>query len=170
VTEVTAGADGLHVTFDGAEPATFDRILVAVGRRPNGAELGAEAAGLAVDDRGFIAVDERQRTNVPHIYAIGDVVGEPMLAHKAMHEAKVAAEVIAGHNVVFDPRGIPSIAYTDPEVAWTGLTETEAKAQGVDYEKATFPWAASGRALGLGRGDGVTKLLLDPQTRRVLGA
>jgi dihydrolipoamide dehydrogenase len=170
VTEVTAAPDGLHVRFDGAEDATFDRILVAVGRRPNGAALGAEAAGVAVDERGFIRVDDQQRTNVPHIFAIGDVVGEPMLAHKAMHEAKVAAEVIAGHNVTFDVRSIPSVAYTDPEIAWTGLTETEARAQGIEVQTGTFPWAASGRALGMGRSDGLTKLIADPETGRVLGA
>jgi dihydrolipoamide dehydrogenase len=169
LTAVTTEPDGLHVTFDGAEPATFDRILVAVGRRPNGAQLGAEAAGIAVDEHGFIAVDERQRTNVAHIYAIGDIVGEPMLAHKAMHEAKVAAEVIAGHDVTFDVRSIPSVAYTDPEVAWTGLTETAAREQGVEVEASTFPWAASGRALGMGRADGLTKLIRDPQTGRLLG-
>jgi dihydrolipoamide dehydrogenase len=169
LTGVAAAADGLHVTFDGAEPATFDRILVAVGRRPNGADLGADAAGVAVDERGFISVDERLRTNVPHIYAIGDVVGEPMLAHKAMHEAKVAAEVIAGHDVTFDVRSIPSVAYTDPEVAWTGLTETAAREQGIEVEATTFPWAASGRALGMGRPDGLTKLIRDPQSGRLLG-
>jgi dihydrolipoamide dehydrogenase len=160
----------LKTSVESIDTSAYDAILVAVGRAPNGKGIGAEAAGVEVDERGFIGVDERLRTNVAHIHAIGDVVGQPMLAHKAMHEAKVAAEVIAGHDVVFDPRGIPSIAYTDPEVAWTGLTETEAKAQGIAYEKATFPWAASGRALGLGRPDGVTKLLIDPQTRRVLGA
>ncbi|MCW3049577.1 MAG: dihydrolipoamide dehydrogenase, partial [Solirubrobacterales bacterium] len=171
VTAVEAAADGLHVTFDGGpEPATFDRILVAVGRRPNGASLNAEAAGVAVDERGFIGVDEQMRTNVGHIFAVGDIVGEPMLAHKAFHEAKVAAEVIAGQNVAFDARTIPSVAYTDPEVAWTGLTESDAAARGIEVEKATFPWAASGRALGLGRSEGVTKLLVDPDTRRVLGA
>jgi dihydrolipoamide dehydrogenase len=170
VTEVTASPDGLHVRFDGAEDATFDRILVAVGRRPNGAALGAEAAGVAVDERGFIHVDEQQRTNVPHIFAIGDVVGEPMLAHKAMHEAKVAAEVIAGHNVTFDVRSIPSVAYTDPEIAWTGLTATEARAQGIEVQTGTFPWAASGRALGMGRAEGLTKLIADPETGRLLGA
>jgi dihydrolipoamide dehydrogenase len=159
------------VTFeDGPEPATFDRILVAVGRRPNGATLNAEAAGVAVDERGFIAADEQMRTNVGHIFAIGDVVGEPMLAHKATHEGKVAAEVIAGENVAFDARSIPSVAYTDPEVAWTGLTESDATAQGIEVEKASFPWAASGRALSLGRSDGVTKLLVEPGSRRVLGA
>jgi dihydrolipoamide dehydrogenase len=160
----------LKTSVESIDTGAYDAVLVAVGRAPNGRGIGAEEAGVAVDERGFIRVDERMRTNVGHIYAIGDVVGQPMLAHKAMHEAKVAAEVIAGHDVVFDPRGIPSIAYTDPEVAWTGLTETEAREQGVEYEKATFPWAASGRALGLGRPDGVTKLLIDPATRRVLGA
>ena len=171
VTAVEAGKKGLKVTFDGGpDPATFDRILVAVGRRPNGAVIAAERAGVAVDERGFIAVDARLRTNVPHISAVGDVVGEPMLAHKAMHEAKVAAEVIAGHDVVFDARTIPSVAYTDPEVAWMGLTETCAKADGIEVETAAFPWAASGRALSVGRPGGVTKLVLEPGTRRVLGA
>ncbi|MCX6385826.1 MAG: dihydrolipoyl dehydrogenase [Solirubrobacterales bacterium] len=173
VTEVKASKDGLLVTFDGPEapePQLYDRILVAVGRRPNGLEVDCAAAGVNVDERGFIAVDARQATNVAHIYAVGDVVGEPMLAHKATHEAKVAAEVIAGHQVIFDPRGIPSVAYTDPEVAWVGLTETKAKAQGIEYEKAVFPWAASGRALAVSRPEGVTKLLVDPTTRRILGA
>jgi dihydrolipoamide dehydrogenase len=173
VTAVEAGDDGLRVTFEGdaaPEPQTFDRILLAVGRRPNGGLVGAENAGVAVDERGFIAVDAQRRTNVPHIYAIGDVVGEPMLAHKATHEGKVAAEVIAGENVVFEPRGIPSVAYTDPEVAWIGLTETAAKEGGIPFEKGTFPWAASGRALGLGRDEGLTKILVDPETRQVLGA
>jgi dihydrolipoamide dehydrogenase len=164
IESVTAEKDGLHV---GEE--VFDRILVAVGRRPNGNLIDADKAGVNVDERGFIAVDDRLRTNVPHIFAIGDVVGEPMLAHKATHEAVVAAEVIAGHDVVFDVRGIPSVAYTDPEVAWVGLTETQAKRDGTRYEKAGFPWAASGRALGIGRPDGATKLLVDPDTRRVLG-
>ena len=173
VTAVEAGDDGLTVTFEGddaPEPQTYDRILLAVGRRPNGGLVGAEHAGVAVDERGFIGVDAQRRTNVPHIFAIGDVVGEPMLAHKATHEGKVAAEVIAGENVVFEPRGIPSVAYTDPEVAWIGLTETQAKAEGIAFEKGTFPWAASGRALGLGRDEGLTKLLIDPETRQVLGA
>ena len=173
VTGVEALDDGLRVSFEGdgaPEPETYDRILLAVGRTPNGGSLGADAAGVQVDERGFIRVDRQMRTNVPHIYAIGDIVGEPMLAHKATHEGKVAAEVIAGHDVAFDARAIPSVAYTDPEVAWMGLTETEAKAQGVPYEKGTFPWAASGRALSLGRAEGSTKLLIDPETRRVLGA
>ena len=148
----------------------FDRVLVAVGRVPNGRAIGAEAAGVTVDERGFIPVDSKMRTNVPGIYAIGDIVGEPMLAHKAMHEAKVAAEVISGLDVEFDARTIPSVAYTDPEVAWMGLTETQAKADGVEYEKAVFPWSASGRALGLGRDEGLTKLLFEPETHRLLGA
>jgi len=173
VTGVDARDDGLHVNFEGdgaPEPQRFDRILVAIGRRPNGGRLGAEKAGVHVDDRGFIPVDRQMRTNVAHIFAIGDIVGEPMLAHKASHEAKVAAEVIAGHDVTFDARTIPSVAYTDPEVAWMGLTETEARANDIPYEKASFPWAASGRALSLSRPDGLTKLLVDPETRRVLGA
>jgi dihydrolipoamide dehydrogenase len=165
--------EGLRATFDGdgaLEPQVYDRVLLAVGRRPNGATLQAEKAGVLVDERGFIRVDAQMRTNVPHIFAIGDVVGEPMLAHKATHEGNVAAEVIAGHDVAFDARAIPSVAYTDPEVAWMGLTETDAKAQGVAYEKGAFPWAASGRALSIGRSDGLTKVLVDPETRRVLGA
>jgi dihydrolipoamide dehydrogenase len=173
VAGVEAGDDGLQVSFEGErapEPQRFDRILVAVGRRPNGARLAAEKAGVHVDERGFIPVERQLRTNVAHIFAIGDIVGEPMLAHKASHEAKVAAEVIAGHDVTFDARTIPSVAYTDPEVAWMGLTETEAKAQDIPYEKASFPWAASGRALSLSRPDGLTKLLVDPESRQVLGA
>jgi dihydrolipoamide dehydrogenase len=169
---VEAGDDGLRVTFEGEgapEPQTFDRVLVAVGRRANGDELGLDAAGVQVDERGEIKVDAQRRTNVPHIYAIGDLTGAPMLAHKATHEGKVAAEVIAGHDVAFDPRAIPSVAYTDPEVAWTGLTETDAVAAGTEYEKAVFPWQASGRALSLGRAEGLTKVLVDPATRRVLG-
>jgi dihydrolipoamide dehydrogenase len=159
------------VTFDGGpKPAVFDRVLVAVGRRPNGSTIGADAAGVAVDERGFIRVDNQQRTNVPHIFAIGDVVGEPMLAHKATHEGVVAAEVIAGQDVTFDAKAIPSVAYTDPEVAWMGLTETKAKQDGTTFEKASFPWAASGRAIGVGRTDGTTKLLVDPESRRILGA
>jgi dihydrolipoamide dehydrogenase len=145
-------------------------VLLAVGRRPNGREIAAEKAGVAVDERGYIPVDKQMRTNVPHIFAIGDVCGEPMLAHKATHEAKVAAEVIAGHKVAFDAMTVPSVAYTDPEVAWMGLTETDAKARGVPYEKASFPWSASARALSIAREDGLTKLLYDPETKRILGA
>ncbi|MGH2908648.1 MAG: dihydrolipoyl dehydrogenase [Solirubrobacteraceae bacterium] len=160
VDTIRAQKNGLQVTFSGEQKGKrFDSVLVAVGRVPNGGAIGADAAGVSVDERGFIAVDAQMRTNVPHIYAIGDVVGGPMLAHKATHEAKVAAEVIAGHDVAFDARTVPSVAYTDPEVAWMGLTETEAKADGVEYEKAVVPWAASGRALGLGRPEGMTKLL-----------
>jgi dihydrolipoamide dehydrogenase len=140
-----------------------------VGRRPNGKSINAEAAGVAVDERGFINVDKQMRTNVPHIFAIGDIVGQPMLAHKATHEAKVAAEAAAGHKVAFDARVIPSVAYTDPEIAWVGLTETEAKAEGIKYEKGQFPWAASGRSLAMGRDEGFTKILFDPDTGRVLG-
>ncbi len=164
---------GLEVTFEGArapEPSVFDEVLVAVGRRPNGDNIGAEAAGLAVDERGFISVDSQQRSNVPHIFAIGDVTGQPMLAHKATHEGKVAAEVASGLESGFDARVIPSVAYTDPEIAWVGLTETEAAATGVAYEKGAFPWSASGRSLGMGRSDGLTKILFDPETKRVLGA
>jgi dihydrolipoamide dehydrogenase len=142
---------------------------VAVGRSPNGGKIGADAAGVNVSDRGFIAVDKQMRTNVPHIFAIGDVVGQPMLAHKAVHEGHVAAEVAAGQKSFFDARAIPSVAYTDPEVAWVGMTETMAKAQGVAVEKAVFPWAASGRSLALGRDEGFTKLLFDPQSHRVVG-
>jgi dihydrolipoamide dehydrogenase len=141
-----------------------------VGRRPNGDRIGAEAAGLQLDDRGFLAVDAQLRTNVPHIHAIGDVVGPPMLAHKASHEGRVAAEVIAGRKVAFDAAAVPSVAYTDPELAWMGLTETEAAAQGTPVETAAFPWTASGRALGIGRAEGRTKLVLEPGTRRILGA
>ena len=173
ISKIEAQKNGLKVTFEGEqapEPQLYDRVLLAVGRRPNGRDIGAEAAGVAVNERGFIPVDKQMRTNVPHIFAIGDIVGEPMLAHKAVHEGKVAAEVIAGHKVFFEPLTIPSVAYTDPEIAWMGLTETQAKAQGIEYEKANFPWAASGRALSIGRDEGTTKLLLDPKTRRILGA
>jgi dihydrolipoamide dehydrogenase len=174
VTDIQAQKQGLKVIFEGKQapdkPEVYDRVLVAVGRSPNGKQINAEAAGVEVDERGFIPVDAHMRTNVPNIYAIGDVVGQPMLAHKATHEAKVAAEVIAGLPARFDPLTIPSVAYTDPEVAWMGLTETEAKAKGVEYEKGVFPWAASGRALGIGRAEGVTKLLFDPTTKRILGA
>jgi dihydrolipoyl dehydrogenase len=147
----------------------FDRVLVAVGRTPNGAGLGLDTAGVTVDDRGFIPVDEQRRTNVPHIFAIGDVTPGPMLAHKATAEAHVAAEVIAGHNVAFEPRGIPNVAYTEPEVAWVGLNETEAKEQGIAYESSVFPWSASGRALAIDGESGSTKLLRDPESGRILG-
>jgi dihydrolipoyl dehydrogenase len=173
LTSVDARDDGLLVHFEGAkapETATFDQVLVAVGRRPNGRSIGAERAGVLVDERGFIGVDKQQRTNQPHIFAIGDVVGQPMLAHKATHEGHVAAEVAAGKPSYFDVRGIPSVAYTDPEVAWVGVTETEAKAAGVTYGKGTFPWAASGRSLSLGRDEGMTKLLFDEATGRLIGA
>jgi dihydrolipoamide dehydrogenase len=173
VTSMAATSAGIQVSFEGPKaPAddTYDRVLIAVGRRPNGKLIGAQNAGIEVDDRGFIAVDAHMRTNVPSIFAIGDVVGNPMLAHKATHEAKVAAEVIAGLPAQFDPMTIPSVAYTDPEIAWMGLTETEAKARGAEYEKGVFPWAASGRALGIGRDEGMTKLLFDPQSKRILGA
>jgi dihydrolipoamide dehydrogenase len=173
VSGVEARSEGLRVSFEGEHaPASdvFDRVLVAVGRRPNGDRIDAAAAGVRVDEHGFIAVDAQLRTNVPHVFAIGDVVGPPMLAHKATHEGKTAAEVIAGHKIAFDPKAIPSVAYTDPEVAWMGLTEIEAKAQGVGLRRAVFPWQASGRALGIGRSEGLTKLLVEPETRRILGA
>jgi dihydrolipoamide dehydrogenase len=170
VSSVKPQKTGLKVELSDGSTATFDAILVAVGRTPNGHAIEAVAAGVGVDERGFIAVDRQLRTNVPWIYAIGDIVGGPMLAHKAAHEGKVAAEVIAGQNVQFDARAIPSVAYTDPEVAWMGLTELAAKEQGVDFQKATFPWSASGRALGLGRDDGLTKLLFEPGSKRLLGA
>jgi dihydrolipoamide dehydrogenase len=171
VESVDASAKGLSVKLSSGDTKTFDGILVAIGRRPNGRAVGAAEAGVNVDDAGFIPVDRQLRTNVPGIYAIGDVVGGPMLAHKASHEGKVAAEVIAGvAGAEFDPRTIPSVAYTDPEIAWMGLTETSAKEEGVEYEKAVFPWAASGRALSLGRDEGLTKLLFEPGSRRLLGA
>lgn len=172
VSRMEAAPEGIRVSFEGGYTATelYDKVLVAVGRSPNGRLIAAEAAGVEVDAHGFIKVDRQQRTNVPHIFAIGDVTGGPMLAHKASHEGKVAAEVIAGLPAAFDPLGIPAVAYTDPEVAWVGLTETEAKAKGIPYEKGLFPWAASGRALGLHREEGLTKLLFDPETKRLLGA
>jgi dihydrolipoamide dehydrogenase len=174
VTKMEPKKDGIHVTFEGENaPASveiYDRVLVAIGRRPNGKNIGAENAGVAVDERGFIAVDKQQRTNVPHIFAIGDIVGQPMLAHKATHEGKVAAEVIAGHKVEFQAMAIPSVAYTDPEVAWAGVTEIEAKAKGIEIEKASFPWAASGRALSIARTEGATKLIFDKETHRLIGA
>jgi dihydrolipoamide dehydrogenase len=172
VQAVEALPEGLRVTFSGTgapTPQIYDRVLVAVGRRPNGSGIGVEAAGLSVDPRGFLIVDRQMRTAQPHIFAIGDIVGQPMLAHKATHEGKVAAEVIAGEKRAFDARVIPSVAYTDPEVAWVGLTESEAKAKGIEYQKGSFPWAASGRSLAQGRDEGFTKLLFDPQTHRVLG-
>jgi dihydrolipoamide dehydrogenase len=172
VTKVEATPAGLIAHFEGGKaPATdiFDKILVAVGRRPNGKLIGAENAGVKVDERGFIAVDKQLRTNVPHIFAIGDIVGQPMLAHKAVHEGHVAAEAAAGKNSFFDAKVIPSVAYTDPEVAWVGLTENEARAQGVKYGKGVFPWAASGRSLSLGRDEGVTKTLFDEATHRLMG-
>ncbi|MDH4150383.1 MAG: dihydrolipoyl dehydrogenase [Betaproteobacteria bacterium] len=173
VAKIEAQKSGLKVTFegpDGSTTDTFDAALMAVGRRPNGREIKAEAAGVTVNERGYVPVDKQQRTNVAHIYAIGDICGEPMLAHKATHEAKIAAEVIAGHKAFFDAKTIPSVAYTDPEIAWMGLTETQAKDQGIEYDKAVFPWAASGRALATGRDEGVTKALFDKNTRRLLGA
>lgn len=172
VTGVVAASNGLKVTFetpDGAQEDRFDKVLVAVGRRPNGDLIAAKTAGVHVDNRGFIAVDKQLRTNVPHIFAIGDVVGQPMLAHKAIHEGRIAAEVASGMKRAFDAKVIPSVAYTDPEVAWAGLTESEAKAQNIRYGKGVFPWAASGRSLSLGRDDGLTKLIFDETNERVLG-
>ena len=178
VAKIEALPEGLRATFESADPGgaapapeIYDRVLLAVGRRPNGGNIGADKAGVTVNDRGWIPVDRQMRTNVAHIFAIGDIVGEPMLAHKATHEGKLAAEVIAGmaHHA-WEARTIPSVAYTDPEVAWMGLSEPEAKAQGVEYEKAVFPWAASGRALGMGREEGLTKVLFEKGTKRILGA
>jgi dihydrolipoamide dehydrogenase len=172
VTGIEARAEGLRVSFEGAkapESDVYGKVLVAVGRSPNGKRIDAIAAGVHVDERGFIPVDKQMRTNVPHIFAIGDVAGQPMLAHKATHEGKVAAEAAAGHKSFFDARVIPSVAYTDPEIAWVGLTETDAKAKSIPYEKASFPWSASGRSLALGRDEGFTKLLFDPQSHRVIG-
>jgi dihydrolipoamide dehydrogenase len=169
---VEASEAGIRVTFDGAkapEPQTYDRVLVAVGRAPNGAKLGAEAAGVQVTERGFIPVDRQMRTNVPHIFAIGDIVGNPMLAHKATHEGKLAAEVAAGEKREWVARVIPSVAYTDPEIAWVGVTEAEAKAKGLKVGVGRFPWAASGRAIGIGRTEGFTKLIFDEASHRVIG-
>jgi len=166
-------SDGIQVSFEGenapAEPQTYDLVLVAVGRTPNGKKIDASAAGVMVDERGFISVDKQMRTNVSHIYAIGDIVGQPMLAHKAVHEGHVAAEAAAGQKSYFDAKQIPSVAYTDPEVAWAGLTEEQCKAQGIAYEKGLFPWAASGRAIANGRDEGFTKLLFDANTHRIIG-
>ncbi len=173
VTKVEAQEGGLLASFEGekAPPATlFDRVLVSVGRTPNGKKIGADLAGVKVSDRGFISVDKQMRTNVPHIFAIGDIVGQPMLAHKATHEGKVAAEVAAGHKSEFVARVIPSVAYTDPEIAWVGVTETEAKAQGLNVGVGKFPYAASARALGMDRSEGFTKLIFDAETHRILGA
>ena len=176
VTKVEALKEGIRVSFESAsdgaaviEPQLYDKVLLAVGRTPNGRKVKAEVAGVVVNERGFIPVDKQQRTNVPHIFAIGDIVGQPMLAHKATHEGKLAAEVAFGEKRYFDARVIPAVAYTDPEIAWVGLTETEAKAKGIAYEKASFPWAASGRSLALGRDEGMTKLLFDTETHRVIG-
>ena len=173
VTAVDAKDDGLYVTFEGKqapkEPVRYDKVLVAVGRRPNGSLVGADKAGVKVDERGFINVDKQLKTNVANIYAIGDLVGQPMLAHKAVHEGHVAAEVIAGQKHYFDPKCIPSVAYTDPEVAWVGLTEKEAKEQGIKFESANFPWAASGRAIASGRTEGMTKMIFEKDTHRVIG-
>jgi len=172
VAKVEARRSDLRVSFEGPqapEPQRYDRVLVAVGRVPNGRAIGAGAAGIAVDERGFIPTDRQMRTNVPHVFAIGDIIGQPMLAHKATHEGKVAAEVAAGGRSAFDARVIPSVAYTDPEIAWVGVTEEQAKAQGLDVEKGVFPWAASGRSLSLGRDEGLTKLLFDRATHRVVG-
>lgn len=174
VTEIKAQKSGLKVSFEGKKapdkPQVYDKVLVAVGRRPNGLKIGAENAGVNVDEAGFIAVDNQMRTNVNNIFAIGDIVGQPMLAHKATHEAKVAAEVIADLKSFFEPLAIPSVAYTDPEIAWMGTTETEAKEKGLDYEKGAFPWAASGRSLGLDRDEGITKVLFDKKSKRIIGA
>lgn len=174
VAKMEAKKDGIHVSFEGENAPdgneVYDRVLVSIGRRPNGKNIGAENAGVAIDDYGFIAVDKQMRTNVPHIFAIGDIVGQPMLAHKATHEAKVAAEVIAGEKVEFVANVIPSVAYTDPELAWVGLTETEAKEKGIAIDKASFPWAASGRAISIARTEGATKLIFDKETHRLIGA
>ncbi len=174
VAKMEAKADGIHVSFEGEaapkEAQIYDRVLVSIGRRPNGKNIAAENAGVAVNEWGFINVDKQMRTNVPHIFAIGDIVGQPMLAHKATHEGKIAAEVIAGHKVEFQALAIPSVAYTDPEIAWAGVTELEAKAKGIEYEKASFPWAASGRAISVARTEGSTKLIFDKTTHRLIGA
>ena len=173
VTSVKVNKAGLEVCFDGKDAPDkdkFDAILVAVGRQPNGKKIDADIAGVNVNEQGFIPVDDQQRTNVPHIFAIGDIVGQPMLAHKATHEGKIAAETIAGHKVGFDNRVIPSVAYTDPEIAWVGLSETEAKEKGIEYGKGVFPWAASGRSLALGRDEGMTKILFDKESNRIIGA
>ena len=173
VTSIEPKADGIHVGFESegkSESQMYDRVLIAIGRRPNGKAIKAELAGVTVTDQGFIPVNKQMRTNVSHIFAIGDIVGQPMLAHKATHEGKVAAEVIAGHKVEFQALTIPSVAYTDPEVAWAGITELEAKQKNIEIEKASFPWAASGRALSNNRSEGTTKLIFDKETHRLIGA
>jgi dihydrolipoamide dehydrogenase len=173
VTEIKALKGGLKVSFEGKgapETDTFDRVLLAVGRSPNGKDIGAGNAGVMVDERGFIPVDKQQKTNIANIYAIGDIVGQPMLAHKATHEGKTAAEVISGMKSYFDAKTIPSVAYTDPEVAWMGITEEQAKAEGIEYTKGVFPWAASGRSLSIGRNEGLTKVLFDKDSHRIIGA
>lgn len=173
VTSLTAQKNGIKVEFQGkkapSDPQIFDKVLVSIGRKPNSSGLGLENTSVVVDDRGFVQVDARRQTNEPSIFAIGDVVGEPMLAHKASHEGRTAVEAIAGHKVSFEPAAIPAVVFTDPELAWCGLTETDAKERGIDVEIAGFPWAASGRAMTLGRGDGLTKLVIDPGSRQVLG-
>ncbi|MCP5245991.1 MAG: dihydrolipoyl dehydrogenase [Burkholderiales bacterium] len=173
ITRIEAKKSGMAVSFEGdnaPDTKTYDCILMAVGRRPNGFNIGAESIGIQIDEKGFIGVDQQLRTNFQHIFAIGDIIGNPMLAHKATYEGKLAAEIIAGHKAVFDARTIPSVAYTDPEISWMGLTEKEAKQQGIEYEKASFPWAASGRAISMAREEGLTQLILDKKTRRILGA
>jgi len=173
VTDIKAQKGGLKVNFEGKgapETDTFDRVLLAVGRSPNGKDIGAESAGVIVDERGFIPVDKQQKTNVANIYAIGDIVGQPMLAHKATHEGKTAAEVISGMKSFFDAKTIPSVAYTDPEIAWMGITEEQARADGIEYTKGVFPWAASGRSLSIGRNEGLTKVLFDKASHRIIGA
>jgi dihydrolipoamide dehydrogenase len=171
---VDAKKDGLYVHFEGknapSDAMRFDHILCAVGRRPNGDSIDADKAGVTVNERGFIPVNEQLQTNVSHIYAIGDIIGNPMLAHKAVYEGRTAAEICAGEKRAFDAKVIPSVAYTDPEIAWVGLTETEAKAKGIEYGKGVFPWAASGRALTNGRSEGLTKVIVDEKTHRILGA
>ena len=166
--------DGIWITFEGINapdaPVRYDRVLVSVGRIPNGKKISADKAGVNVDQRGFIAVDKQMRTNVPHIYAIGDIIGQPMLAHKATAEGRLAAEIISGMKHSFDATCIPSVAYTDPEIAWVGVTEIEAKAKGIDYDKGVFPWAASGRALAMEASDGFTKVIFDAKTHRIIGA
>jgi dihydrolipoamide dehydrogenase len=168
-TRAEATKTGVRVSFEGQEAQTYDLVLVSVGRVPNGKKIGAEKAGVRVDERGFIAVDSQMRTNVPHIYAIGDIAGNPMLAHKAVHEGHVAAEAAAGQKAHFDARVVPSVAYTDPEIAWVGLTEDEAKQAGTKVGVAKFPWSASGRAIANAREEGFTKLILDAESHRLLG-